>query len=216
MDDLRHGRLDITPHYFSVDLPFYREHLEDFLPDRIIDIHSHSGNNPGRGTGDPEPTIWADWITFGCGMRLPNLLDAYLKIFPGKEVFPVCFSISTRKDVDERNAYISEELKFYKNAWGLLWTMPDWSKDELIQRVRRGGFSGIKPYPNMVQGIPAGDITIFDCLPPHHIEAAEEHGWVLMLHIPRSERLADPVNIAQPSYEMYNKLGALDKDSLAT
>ena len=197
MNDLRQGRLDITPHYFSVDFPFYKEHLRDFLPDRIIDVHTHSGNNPGRQPCDPEPTFWPEWVTFGCGMPVPNLLDAYLKMFPGKEVFPVCFSTSTRQDVDERNAYIAEELQQYKNIWGFLWTLPDWSKDELIHRVSRGGFSGIKPYLNMVQDIPVEDITIFDYLPHHHLEAAEEHGWVVMLHIPRKERLADPVNIAQ-------------------
>jgi len=197
MNDLRQGRLDITPHYFSVDFPFYKEHLRDFLPDRIIDVHTHSGNNPGRQPCDPEPTFWPEWVTFGCGMPVPNLLDAYLKMFPGKEVSPVCFSTSTRQDVDERNAYIAEELQQYKNIWGFLWTLPDWSKDELIHRVSRGGFSGIKPYLNMVQDIPVEDITIFDYLPHHHLEAAEEHGWVVMLHIPRKERLADPVNIAQ-------------------
>ena len=198
MHDLRHGRLDITPHYFKVDYPFYKQYLRDFLPERIIDVHSHAGNNPGRQPGDPEPTFWPEWVTFGHGMRLPDLLDAYIKMFPGKEVLPVCFSTSSREDVDERNAYVSRELKNYKNnAWALLWTSPDWSEDELTERVESGGFMGIKPYLNMVQGIPVNEIEIFDYLPRHHLEAAEKHGWMVMLHIPRSERLADPVNIAQ-------------------
>ncbi len=197
MNDLRQGRLDITPHYFEVDFPFYKEYLRDFLPDHNIDVHTHSGSNPGRQPGDPEPTFWPGWVTFGCGMPVHNLLDAYLKMFPGKEVFPVCFSTSNRENVDERNAYIAEELRRYKNIWGFLWTLPDWSKDELIERVEQGGFRGIKPYLNMVQDIPVNDITIFDYLPRRHLEAAEERGWVVMLHIPRKERLADPVNIAQ-------------------
>ncbi len=195
MNDLRHGRLDITPHHFAVDFPFYKEHLRDFLPDRIIDVHTHSGNNPGRQPGDPEPTFWPGWVTFGCGMTVPNLLDAYLKMFPGKEVFPVCFPSGSRKD--DGNAYIAEELENYENIWGLLWTRPEWSKDELTQYIAEGGFSGIKPYINMVQDIPVNDIEIFDYLPRHHLEAAEEHGWLVILHIPRVERLADPVNTAQ-------------------
>ena len=196
MNDLRQGRLDITPHYFDVDYPFYKEHLRDFLPDRIIDVHTHPGNNPGLQPGDPKPTFWPQWVTFGHGMRLPSLLDANLKMFPGKEVFPVCFTTSNREDVDERNAYVAKELRQYKNVWGLLWTLPDWNKDELIERVEGGGFSGIKPYLNMVKDIPVEDITIFDYLPRHHIEAAVEREWVVMLHIPRAERLADPVNIS--------------------
>lgn len=197
MNDLRHGRLDISPHYFEVDFPFYKEHLRDFLPDRIIDIHTHSGNNPGRQPGDPEPTFWPGWVTYSCGMPVPNLLDANLKMFPGKEVFPVCFTTSGRENVDKRNEYIASELRQYKNIWGLLWTLPDWNKDEIIERVEKGGFSGIKPYVNMVQNIPENKITILDYLPRHHLEAAEELGWLVILHIPRRERLADPENISQ-------------------
>jgi predicted TIM-barrel fold metal-dependent hydrolase len=195
MEDIRQGRLDITPYYFEVDYPFYKEHLRDFLPDRIIDIHTHAGNNPGRQSGDPEPTFWAEWVTFGRGMPVPNLLDAFLKIFPGKELYPVCFSTSSREDVDERNDYIAEQLKQYKNIWGFLWTLPDWSKDEISERMERGGFRGIKPYLSMVQDVSTEDITIFDYLPHHHLEAAQDHGWIVMLHIPRKERLADPLNI---------------------
>jgi len=198
MNDLRQGRLDITPHYFKVDFPFYKEHLRDFLPDRIIDVHTHSGNNPGRQPGDPEPTFWPTWVNMGCGMPVPNLLDAYLKMFPGKEVFPVCFPSTNRENVNERNAYIASELKPYGNSfWGLLWTLPEWSRDELIERVEGAGFSGIKSYLSMVQNVPEEDITIFDYFPHHHLKAAEERGWVVMLHIPRRERLADPVNTAQ-------------------
>jgi predicted TIM-barrel fold metal-dependent hydrolase len=198
MHDLRQGRLDITPHYFKVDFPFYKEHLEDFLPKKIIDIHAHSSNNPGLQPNDPKPTFWAEWVTMGRGMLLPNLLDAYMKIFPGKEVFPVCFPICNRNDVDERNLYLAEELKQYDNVWGLLWTAPDWNKDELIKRVNVGNFRGIKPYTNMVQNaIPESEITIFDYLPHHHLEAAEDNGWIVMLHIARPDRLADPLNIAQ-------------------
>jgi hypothetical protein len=35
--DLRQGRLQASPHYLRVDLPFYKEHLESFLPGKIID-----------------------------------------------------------------------------------------------------------------------------------------------------------------------------------
>jgi hypothetical protein len=49
--DLRQGRLQATPHYLRVALPFYREHLESFLPAEIIDpfvlaIEPHLLRNP--------------------------------------------------------------------------------------------------------------------------------------------------------------------------
>lgn len=197
MNDLRQGRLDIVPHYFEVDLPFYKEHIKDFLPDKIIDVHSHSSDNPGLPPGE-KPNFWASWVTFDKGMLLPNLLNAYLIMFPGKEVFPVCFPISERHDADERNNYLAEELRKYKHVWGFLWDLPDWSKEELLVRMETGGFSGLKPYPNMVQDAMSPDeVTIFDYLPHHHLELAEEKGWVVMLHIGRPDRIADPINISQ-------------------
>jgi uncharacterized protein len=198
MNDLRQGRLDITPYYYKIDMPFYKEHLKDFLPEKIIDVHSHTGNNPGLKPDDPRPTTWAEWVTLGHGMLVPNLLNAYLKMFPGKEVFPVCFPICDRNDVDERNEYLAKELEQYDNIWGLMWTSPDWSKDELITRMKSTKFKGLKPYPNMIKNpIPDSEVTIFDYLPHSHLEASEELGWIVMLHISRPDRLADPVNIAQ-------------------
>lgn len=199
MDDLRRGRLDITPHYFKVDLPFYRENLEDFLPDKIIDIHAHSSDNPPRKRDDSFPSFWPEWVTFGCGMPLQNLLDVYIKMFPGKDVFPVCFGIPTadRESLNRQNVYLSRELERFDHAFGLLLTAPEWSERELIERMGSGRFVGIKPYLSTVTGIPAEEVTIFDFLPRHHIKLAEERGWILMLHIPRRERLADEVNIAQ-------------------
>jgi len=39
-------------------------------------------------------------------------------------------------------------------------------------------------------------IRIFDFLPHHQLEVLNEHGWIVMLHIPRCARLRDPVNLA--------------------
>ena len=49
--DLRQGRLQAPPHYLRVDPPFYKEHLESFLPGAIIDpfvlaIEPHLLRNP--------------------------------------------------------------------------------------------------------------------------------------------------------------------------
>lgn len=199
MNDLRQGRLDITPHYFKTDLPFYKQHLKNFLPDKIIDVHAHSSNNPPRKKNESFPSYWPEWVTFGCGMPLPNLLDAYLKLFPGKDIFPVCFPNPTddRENLSKQNRYLAQELEQYEHAFGFLLTLPEWSRKELSEQMKIGRFRGIKPYLRTVNDVPIEEITIFDFLPHHHLELAEEKGWIVMLHIPRRERLADEVNIAQ-------------------
>jgi hypothetical protein len=197
-EDLRQGRVDIVPNYFTVDLPFYREHLEGFLPDKMIDIHSHARRRRIWQPGDREPTYWPGWIRKGCGMPLPDLLAANIILFPGKEVTPVILGSGSRQDIDGPTEYLIGELVHYPHVYGFMRTLPDWSEGELIERYGRGRFSGLKPYRNMApSAIPYEEVTIFDFMPHHQLKVAEERGWLIMLHIPKAERLADPSNIDQ-------------------
>lgn len=197
-EDLRQGRLDIVPNYFTVDLPFYREHLEAFLPDRIVDIHSHAGPRRVWQPGDKEPTYWPGRIGRGCRMPVPDLLAANMLLFPGKEVTPVILGGGSRQDVDGPTDYLIGELLKYPHIHGFMRTIPDWSEAELIERFERGRFSGLKPYRTMASpGIAYEDVTILDFMPHHQLEVAEERAWPIMLHIPKAERLADPSNIDQ-------------------
>ncbi len=77
-------------------------------------------------------------------------------------------------------------------------TNPEWTAAELEQRVLSGGFLGLKPYLNWAPlHIPSQEIQIYDFLPPAHLEVADRHGWIVILHIPRPARLKDPLNLQQ-------------------
>jgi hypothetical protein len=77
-------------------------------------------------------------------------------------------------------------------------TSYDMTPDFLEEEVKRGGFLGLKPYlTNCPPYIPSAEIRIFDFLPKEHLEMADKHGWIVMLHIPRAKRLRDAVNVAQ-------------------
>lgn len=70
--------------------------------------------------------------------------------------------------------------------------------DELRRALTTGGFCGIKPYQNNSPSyIPANEMRIFDFLTPEHLEVVNELKAIVMLHIPRSKRLRDPVNLVQ-------------------
>lgn len=197
-EDLRNGRLDIVPNYFTVDMPFYRKHLEDFLPDKIIDFHTHAGVPLPWEPGDPEPTYWPGKIRRGCSMSVANLLQSLILTLPGKEVIPNVLCGGTRRTVDASIEYLARELRKYPQISGFMRNLPDWSEAEIIERYGRGRFTGLKPYLNMaLPSLGAEDVTIFDFMPKHQIKVAEERGWIIMLHIPKAERLADPSNIDQ-------------------
>jgi predicted TIM-barrel fold metal-dependent hydrolase len=80
----------------------------------------------------------------------------------------------------------------------LIFSDPAWSAAEFERRTQAGGFIGLKSYLSMAPAyVPTGEIRIFDFFPPHHLEVCDRHGWIVMLHVPRDDRLKDPVNLAQ-------------------
>jgi hypothetical protein len=71
------------------------------------------------------------------------------------------------------------------------------TKEEILDAMAKG-YIGIKPdLANCAPYIPANEVRIFDFLPHEHLELMNEIGGVVMLHVPRPQRLKDPVNLAQ-------------------
>jgi predicted TIM-barrel fold metal-dependent hydrolase len=178
-----------------VDTAFYDEHL-DYLPPRMIDIHTHVLLRSHR---QPSPVdrrgpTWPGRVA--AENPIEDLLETYRLMFPRQMVRPVVFGPATREyDLDGSNQYVSQVAARHRLP-SLLVTTPEWTAQEMETRAVAGGFLGLKPYLEWAPAhIPSDDITIFDFLPRCHLEVADAHGWVVMLHIPRSGRLRDPLNL---------------------
>jgi predicted TIM-barrel fold metal-dependent hydrolase len=182
----------------DVDRKYYADHLAGFLPDRMVDVHTHVYRKTffdapverKRGAKWPSRVAQEDPIE--------DLLETYRLMFPDRQVTPIIFG-SPRPNVrfEETNGYVTcvaSENRFPS----LMISTPAWSAEEVDQLVARGGFLGLKPYLTFAPAhLESDDITIFDFLPEHQLEVANERGWMVALHIPRSGRLKDPVNLEQ-------------------
>jgi hypothetical protein len=75
------------------------------------------------------------------------------------------------------------------------------SPKEPVETISRRIFDykliGYKPYRNFVDWMDYEAVTIFDMLTDEQMAFADEQGLAVTLHIPRAERLADPVNQRQ-------------------
>jgi predicted TIM-barrel fold metal-dependent hydrolase len=182
----------------DVDRQYYQEQLADFLPKRIIDFHTHVWlkefrvEGPTAARGQNWPRLVAE------DNSIEDLLETYRLMLPDQQVTPLIFGWPERSaDMERTNAYTAQAAQEHRLP-SLMVTRPDWSAAELEQRVQRGGFLGLKPYLNWAPlEIPSNEITIFDFLPHAHLEAADAHGWIVLLHIPRPARLRDPLNLEQ-------------------
>ncbi len=176
------------------DKQVYEKELKDFLPDTFIDLHTHVSVNTMTPAGESNggstwTSLVADEMTGG------QLMDSFDRLFPGKKVTPLVFG-SCGHVISECNQYVYNEAKTYGFPV-LTRTGYDMDPDALAREVHANGSLGLKPYlSNCPPYVPASEIRIYDFLPHEHLEVANKNGWIVMLHISRSGRLRDQMNIA--------------------
>ncbi len=180
------------------DRAVYAERLAGWLPDRLIDVHTHvwlERFKSPRPPGAPARTVsWPARVA--SENPIEHLLATYEALLPGRRVTPLIFT-SLVDNLDEANAYIREAAR-RTGVPALLFSHPAWSGAETVRRVREGGFLGVKSYLSLAPAyLPTGEIRIFDFFTPDQLAALDRHAAVVMLHIPRDARLRDPVNLAQ-------------------
>lgn len=180
------------------DHTLYRQMLGDFLPSRIIDVHAHiwlkafetTQSNVQRGA------LWASKVA--SENSLEELLADYSALFPDQQVTPLLFGWPERyMDVEANNRWVSAQARSHQFP-ALLVSKPELSPEVLEIEALAGEFKGLKPYLEFAPShLSADEITIYDFLPAAHLEVANAHHWIVMLHLPRSGRLGDAVNLAQ-------------------
>lgn len=184
-----------------LDKRIYEEELKDFLPDKMIDIHTHVWTKELRppkplAPGEVKRTVtWPSLVA--AENPIEDLLETYRLMFPKQEVTPLIFTSTGRETAPGLNAYISDCSK-RTGVPALYYSMPEQSGDELEDKIREGGFLGLKSYLSLSpKYLPEKEIRIFDFFPRYQLKKMDEMGAIVMLHIPRDGRLKDPVNLNQ-------------------
>ena len=177
------------------DKKVYEEELFDFLPDKIVDTHTHVFL-PEHRKEKPKKArnSWTNYVYDECSIE--DLKQTYLDLFPGKKTIPVIFGTPSGH-VPESNEYISNVSKassypaLFMNRYGD-------SAEFIEESVIKGGFQGLKPYLNSCNpAVKGADAEIFDFLPEEHLKVCDKHGWKVVLHISKEDRIKNPINVKQ-------------------
>ena len=181
------------------DRQVYETELRDFLPDRILDVHTHVWLErffPPKPLAPGETKRTVTWPSLVArDDSIEDLQETYRLMFPGKEVKALIFSNSGRSE--EANDYVAGCSR-QSGFPALYFSAPEQNPDEVERKIREGGFLGIKSYLSLSPAyLPEAEIRIFDFFPKHQLKRMDEMGAIVMLHIPRHGRLKDPVNLAQ-------------------
>ncbi|MCX7706174.1 MAG: amidohydrolase [bacterium] len=176
------------------DIEFY-EKIKGFLPEKIIDIHTHvwrKKDYPLEKKQDPRVVSWPSRVARE--NPIEDLIETYKLMFPGKKFIPLIFANLPENNLEKINNYVCECSK--KTGYpALIFSDPKWSSEELEEKIKTGGFLGAKSYMTMIPNVPSDQISIFDFFPKHHLDVHNKNGWIVMLHIPKDDRLKNPENL---------------------
>ncbi|MCX7590811.1 MAG: amidohydrolase [Kiritimatiellae bacterium] len=172
---------------------FDRE-FDAFLPSRILDFHVHVFCEGVV----PSDTVY---ICAGHPIRKYDLeeLEADLAaIYPGRQTYAVCFGIPcpTYNRV-LNNHYLAENCDRHRFFPLRLFDPLNDHPDETRHDILNGGFYGLKPYLDYVRKPDPQQVEIREMLPDWIMDIANSLGLIIVLHIPRPGRLADPLNQRQ-------------------
>ncbi len=186
--------LHVTPY----DISFYNEYIKDFLPDKVIDCHTHIWLEHFV-TGQEEAgrsCLWPQMVAKDNSIE--DLMETNRELFPGKEVYPVLYShVNAALDTVQSNLYV-QKCAAAHHLPALYLSRPEEPLEQIERNVTEGGFCGLKVYLEFAPSyIPVNEIRIYDFLPKEQLALADRHGWVVQLHIARPRRLADPLNYIQ-------------------
>ncbi|MBR3416181.1 MAG: amidohydrolase [Clostridia bacterium] len=183
------------------DKRVYEEELRSFLPDKILDVHTHvwldSLTVPKPADEESRTVLWPSLVAKDNSIE--DLKETYRLLFPDKDVSALMFTneVWDIKSGAANNDYVAEASRV--TGWpALYYSHPTQSADEVERMIRKGGFLGLKSYLDLAPAyIPEKEIRIFDFFPKEQLKRMDELGAIVMLHIPRDGRLRDPVNLEQ-------------------
>jgi len=190
--------------YNDVDRVFWAEHLESWMPKRIIDAHVHVNDPKFQIETVTEEMLQSSWVVEASPTK-PGAADAErcARItFPNREVTLVAFGhVDLGWEIEGSNEDVRVEA--LKRGWyTLVMVRPTWVAEQVDWWLSKPGVLGVKPYYTLIE-YAKGDwnshmnASIFDFLPHHQLEVLDQRGSWVTLHVPKAERLGHPDNLRE-------------------
>lgn len=181
----------------KVDYPIYEAEISPFLPPTIFDFHTHAWRWENFRQPPSEDTKKSASLVF-VAEEFPaeQLVKTADQLFPGKRYRMQAFGFPFAEIDEERNnEHIQTEIASGVIESGLMLVRPTTSSEQIREGILRRGFVGIKPYWTFVTWKSKNDVLLSDMLTDDHLQVANELGCIVLIHLPRKGRLADPENI---------------------
>jgi hypothetical protein len=174
---------------------YYLQEIAPILPTTVLDFHTHTWS---ADTWKERP-----WETERQGGRYMVTAEHYppeqllcdaRTCFPGRDYQAVCFGYpAPAVDWAQDTAYVAEAARRHRGLWPLLLAGPALGlpRARYEEALDAGGFHGFKVFMNWY-GDDYGDTRVEEMVGPTERALANDRRLVVLLHVPRRGRLADP------------------------
>ncbi len=189
--------------YTDADAAFFAEHIDPWLPERIFDVHVHINDLSLRVeemTDERRREIWVTEVAEPMSAETLDRCDDL--VYPGRGVGHLAFGWpGLEMDLEGTNEYARNEC--VKRNWPALALLrPQWSAERVAEELAKPGVIGLKPYYALIGTDPTTrdkyiEASIFDFLPHHALEVADDRRAWITLHVPKADRLGHPDNIRE-------------------
>ncbi|MBN2291719.1 MAG: amidohydrolase family protein [Pirellulales bacterium] len=189
--------------YTDVDRAFWQEHLEDWMPEEVFDAHTHV-NEPRfcteEITEEMRRQYWVSEVGEPIGAADAARCDKL--VFPDRKVSKIVFGHpSLSYDIEGSNRALQEEC-VARGWYRLAVTLPQWTVEEVAAELDQPGVLGTKVYYALISHDPNSrdkhiEASIFEFLPRHQLELLDSRGSMVILHVPKADRLGHPDNIRE-------------------
>lgn len=182
----------------DLDRRIWNEELDDFVPDKIFDAHTHIyrwafNTDPNKDSGPLRNFVQPAFED--AGWELLDECDQLL--MPGRKVerlsFP--FPYSNGCDFEGSNEFIAGEVKSHPESGALMLVHPEMTADDIEAAVEQHGFLGLKPYRFFSATGDYVHCRITDFLPEHQIAVADRLGLLIMMHLSKPDGISDSQNL---------------------
>jgi len=180
--------------YRTVDLPFYKNEIAPILPPEILDFHTHAWSCADWREKPWKKNDAGKYMVLTEEYPIDALLHDGRRVFPDKDYEAVVFGNPTPAvDREKDTAFIMAAGKHH-GVYPLMLAGKDFGvhREQIEATLLRGNFLGYKVFLNWY-GNDYGDVRVEDMLSANEMELADEKQLIVLLHVPRNGRLADPV-----------------------
>ena len=189
-----HPPLELTP----VDRRIWEEELDEFVPPRVFDVHTHLYRWAFNTDPNKENSSYRQLLGTQFAEATWELAEACDRLLmPGREVhrlsFP--FPFAPPCDVEASNEFVIQQTRKDPRSGALMLVQPSMTADQVERQVEERGFLGFKPYRFYARSGDAVNCGITDFMPEHLIAIADRRGLLIMMHLSKRDAIANPDNV---------------------